>query len=147
MRLAEIMSRDPVAVTEDWSVQEVARLMQEEDIGMVPVITSEEERKLVGVVTDRDIAIRVVATGLDASQTKVGQVMTQGKLVCCEEETHLDKAMHLMSHEQIRRLPITDKWGYLVGIVAQADLALHAEARKTAETVGRISEPGGRHQH
>lgn len=145
MRIHDIMSKKPVTATPEMNVQVVAQVMQDEDVGMVPVVRSVEDQHLVGVLTDRDIAIRVVAEGRDILQTTVGQVMSEGKVVCCDGDTHIDKAMHLMSTEQIRRLPITDKAGKLVGIVSQADLALHADKRKAAETVSQISQPGGPH--
>ena len=144
MKIQEVMTRDPRTATPETSAREVARIMKEEDVGIIPVIDA-ESRRLVGVVTDRDIAIRVVAEGRDG-ETKVREVMSAGKLATCKPDEDLASAMERMASEQVRRIPIVDEGGALVGIIAQADVVRKSgDDQKAEETVESISEPGGRH--
>ena len=119
--------------------------MKREQIGIVPVIDGENSRKLVGVVTDRDIAVRCVAEGKDGS-CRVLEAMSRDDIATCTPNDDLDDAMQTMSTEKVRRIPIVDERGSLVGIVSQADIARegHDDAQ-VARTVEHISEPGGRH--
>lgn len=144
MKIQDVMTRNPRSVTPETSARDAARIMKEEDIGIIPVIDG-DSRRLVGVVTDRDIALRVVAEGRDGD-TRVREVMSAGKLATCKPDEDIDSAMETMASEQVRRVPIVDERGSLVGIIAQADVVLKARNDKKAEeTVERISEPGGRH--
>ena len=119
--------------------------MKQEDIGVVPVVESESSKRLVGLITDRDIAIRAVAEGRDGKTTSVGHVMTS-EVRSASPDDSVDDVMSLMGREQVRRIPIVDERGSLVGIISQADIVLEAKDDKQAEkTVERISEPGGRH--
>ncbi|HEX6050252.1 MAG TPA: CBS domain-containing protein [Gemmatimonadaceae bacterium] len=145
MKAQDIMSRNPTCVTPETPLSEAARLMKQEDIGVVPVVESENSKRLVGLITDRDIAIRAVAEGRDGKTTSVGHVMTS-EVRSASPDDSVDDVMTLMGREQVRRVPIVDERGALVGIVAQADIVLEAKDDKQAEkTVERISEPGGRH--
>lgn len=145
MKAQDIMSRNPSCVTPDTSLAEAARLMKQENVGVVPVVESEASRRLVGVLTDRDIAIRAVAEGRDGATTSVGHVMTSEVRSAAPDDTVTD-VMALMGREQVRRVPIVDERGALVGIIAQADIVLEAKDDKKAEqTVANISRPGGRH--
>ena len=147
MKAQEIMSRNPAYVTPETTLTEAARLMKTENVGVIPVVESNSSRKLVGVLTDRDIAIRAVAEGRDGATTSVGHVMSSD-VHTCTPDTSVDDVMDAMGKEQVRRIPIVDERGALVGIVAQADVVLHAKNDKKAEkTVEKISEPGGRHTH
>lgn len=140
MKAREIMTKDPRTVTPDTGLQEVARLMQSEDVGIIPVVEA-GGTSLLGVVTDRDIALRVVAEGKDATSTKVSDVMSKGVRTCKESDS-VDDVMELMGKEQLRRIPIVDDRGALVGIVAQADVVREAKSdRKAERTVEQISEP------
>ena len=140
MKAREIMTKDPRTVTPDTGLQEVARLMQSEDVGIIPVVEA-GGNNLLGVVTDRDIALRVVAEGKDATTTKVSDVMSKG-VTTCKQDDSVDDVMELMGKEQLRRVPIVDERGALVGIVAQADVVREAKSDKKAErTVEQISEP------
>jgi CBS domain-containing protein len=150
MKVSEIMSRNPRTVTPDTPVSEAARLMKEEDVGIVPVVEqvggAETRARLVGVVTDRDIAVRHVAEGR-TSDAPVRDVMSGGVQTCSPDDD-VDTVMELMGREQIRRVPIVDERGSLVGVVAQADLARKARANGEVErTVEQISQPGGSHQN
>lgn len=140
MKAREIMTKDPRTVTPDTGLQEVARLMQSEDVGIIPVVEA-GGTSLLGVVTDRDIALRVVAEGKDATSTKVSDVMSKGVRTAKESDS-VDDVMELMGKEQLRRIPIVDDRGALVGIVAQADVVREAKSdRKAERTVEQISEP------
>lgn len=145
MKIHDIMTRDPSCVTPDATVRDAAQLMQRENIGIVPVIDGQSARTLVGVITDRDIAIRCVADGKDAN-LRVGDCMTASKITTCRESDDVDRAMEAMRTEQVRRIPIVDERGSLVGIVAQADIVRKSDSDAKAErTVEQISQPGGRH--
>jgi len=135
-RINEVMTRNPRSVRSGDSVVDAARLMREEDAGIVPITDGD---RLVGVVTDRDIALRVVAEQKDAKATKVGEVASQN-VVTIDPQQDLDEALRLMAQHQVRRLPVVEEDGRLVGILAQADVARHADVSRTGEVVEKISE-------
>ncbi len=144
MQIRDIMTKDPVCVTPGTTVRDAAKLMQREDTGIIPVVESEGTKKLVGVVTDRDIAIRVVAEGRDG-ETRVNDVMSSSRLATLRPDADVDDVMDTMADQQVRRVPIVDDRGILVGIVAQADIVRKARDDSKAErTVEKISEPSGR---
>jgi CBS domain-containing protein len=150
MNISELMSKDPRTVTPDTPVSEAAQPMKEEDIGMVPVIErvggAETRGRLVGVITDRDIAIRTVAEGR-AVDSPVRDVMSSGVRTATPSDS-VESVMELMGREQVRRVPIVDERGSLVGVVSQADLARKAKNEGRVErTVEQISQPGGSHQN
>ena len=145
MKAQEIMSRNPTCVTANTPLVEAARLMKTENIGVVPVVESTGSKRLVGVLTDRDIAIRAVAEGRDGATTSVGHVMSSDVRTSAPDDS-VEDVMELMGREQVRRVPIVDDRGNLVGIVAQADIVLEArDNRKAEKTVEKISEPSGKH--
>jgi CBS domain-containing protein len=133
-RIQELMTVKPRTVKTGDSIVDAAKLMRGEDAGIAPIVDGE---RLVGVVTDRDIAIRVVAEGKDPATTKVEEIAS-GNLVTVEPGQDLDDALRLMAQHQVRRLPVVDD-GKLVGIVAQADVAKHADAKRTGKVVEEIS--------
>ena len=135
----DVMTKNPQVVTADASVQEAARLMKSEDTGVLPVVESKDALRVVGVITDRDIAIRVVAEG--RSSATVRDAMSTGVRTCRQDDDIKD-VMKLMASEQVRRVPIVDDKGELVGIVSQADIVLEADDKRAEETVERISQPG-----
>ncbi len=149
MQAHELMTRKPACVTPDDTVQEAARLMASHDCGLLPVVESRNSSKVVGVISDRDIALRAVAMGLDAS-TLVREAMTADP-ECCDEDSALDDLQRVMSDRQVRRVVVVDGGGACVGIVAQADLARAASRsggvtpREVASVVERISVPGKSH--
>jgi CBS domain-containing protein len=143
MKIKDIMTKEPTTVTPNTTVREAARLMQREDTGILPVV--EEGKKLLGVITDRDIAIRVVAEARDAS-TPVSEVMSKGRLVTLQPDADVEDAMEKMADEQVRRIPIVDDRDTLLGIVAQADIVRKArDDKKSERMVEKISEPSRRH--
>jgi CBS domain-containing protein len=134
----DAMTENPRSIGASASVVEAARLMREGDIGSLPITDDEE---LVGMITDRDITTRVVAEASDLATTSVGDVSSQD-LISVEPDKDLEEAVQLMARHQVRRLPVVEN-GRLVGIVAQADvaLALRENEQKTGELVEAISEP------
>jgi len=145
MKAQDIMSKNPTCVTPDTTLVDAARLMKDENIGIVPVVESESSKRLVGVVTDRDIAVRAVAEGRDGNSTSVGHIMSSNVRTGTTTDS-VNDVMDLMGREQIRRVPIVDDRGTLVGIISQADIVLEAKDDKRAEkTVEQISQPTGKH--
>ena len=145
MKAQDIMSKNPTCVTPDTSLVDAARLMKQENIGVVPVVESANSKKLVGVLTDRDIAVRAVAEGRDGASTSVGHVMTSNVRTSVTTDS-VNDVMDLMGREQVRRVPVVDERGALVGIISQADIVLEAKDNKRAErTVEQISQPTGKH--
>ena len=144
MKIQDIMSAEPSTVTPDTPITEAARMMKEHNIGMLPVVESEGSRRLVGVVTDRDITIRHVAEG-HLSDCPVREAMTDNVSTAKADE-NVDRVMTLMAQEQVRRIPIVDERGDLVGVVSQADIVLEAgDNTKAEQTVEQISRPYGKH--
>jgi predicted transcriptional regulator len=144
MKIQDIMSAEPNTVTADTPISEAARLMKDHNVGMLPVVESEGSHRLVGVVTDRDITIRHVAEG-HLSDCPVREAMTDNVSTCKADE-NVDRVMSLMAQEQVRRIPIVDDRGDLVGVVSQADIVLESgDSKKAEETVEQISRPYGRH--
>lgn len=142
MKAQEIMTANPRTVTPETTVQEAAQLMKSEDVGALPVVESASSQRLLGVVTDRDITVRVVAEG--RSSASVRDAMTSG-VATCKADDNVKDVMRTMSSEQVRRIPIVDDGGNLVGIVSQADLVLEADDERAEETIEQISQPSGGH--
>ena len=144
MKISELMTKNPSTVTPGTTVRDAAKLMQREDTGILPVVESDGNKTLLGVVTDRDIAIRIVAEGRDGN-TRVSEVMTSSRLATLRPDADVNDVMDTMADQQVRRVPIVDERGTLVGIVAQADVVRKAKDDSKAErTVEQISEPSRR---
>lgn len=142
MRTQEIMTRDPASCTPDDTAQRAAELMKENDCGAIPVVDG-DSRRLIGMVTDRDIAVRGVARGR-GSDARVEELMSRDPQSCGPDDD-VREVEKVMKEHQVRRVPIIDGDGSLVGIVAQADLALDDGAvddREVGEIVEQISESG-----
>jgi CBS domain-containing protein len=135
-RIREVMTSNPSTVESDKPVVEAARIMKQEDAGVVPVT---ENGRLTGMVTDRDIAIRVVAEGKDPQSTSVREVASTD-LVTVDPQQDLDEALRLMAQHKVRRLPVVEEDGRLVGVLAQADVAREGDDTKTGQVVQDISE-------
>ena len=145
MRARDIMTANPQCVTPADSVQEAARIMRDAGVGIVPVVDEGQDRRLRGVITDRDIAVRCVAEGHDSSKCPVREAMSSD-VQTARADDDVSSVMRLMGKEQVRRIPIVDERGSLVGIVAQADIVREAEDENLAEeTVEKISREGGKH--
>lgn len=135
-KIRDVMTSDPRTVEPSATVQEAAKAMRDEEVGPIPIV---ENGSLAGILTDRDIVVRVVAEGKDASSTTVGDIASRD-LVTIDPEQTLDEALRLMAEHQVRRLPVCEEDGKLVGIVAQADVALEGDDRTTGEVVEKISK-------
>jgi CBS domain-containing protein len=132
----ELMTSNPCSIDADKPVAYAAKMMRDEDVGLAPIV---EGQKLIGTLTDRDIAIRVVAEGRDPESTTVREVATKN-VVTIDPEQDLDEALRLMAKNQVRRLPVVEEDGRLTGVVAQADIAQHATDQQTGEVVEEISK-------
>jgi CBS domain-containing protein len=132
----DAMTESPHSIGASASVVEAARLMREQHIGSLPIT---DDEKLVGMITDRDITTRVVAEAADPKTTSVADVYSRD-LISVEPDNDLEQALQLMARHQVRRLPVVEN-GRLVGIVAQADIALSENETKTGQLVEAISEP------
>jgi CBS domain-containing protein len=141
MKVREAMTRDVRLVKPDQPISEAARLMAEFDIGAVPV---EENDRLVGMITDRDIAVRAVAAGR-GPDTAVREVMSREVKYCFEDQS-IDEVTQNMGELRIRRVPVLTRDKRLIGILSLGDLAIDEGARDEAgEALGGISRPGGQH--
>jgi CBS domain-containing protein len=138
-RCREIMTSNVTTAARGMTLREVAALMRDGDMGSLPVT---EDKKLVGIVTDRDIVVRAVADGKD-SETKVGDVMT-AEVFSVKADDFVFEAIRLMGDRQVRRVPVINETGELIGIIAMADVALETEdEREIAETLEEISSGAG----
>ncbi len=132
----DVMTKNPTTCGEMAPVVDAAKLMEQEGVGSIPVC---EDGRLVGIVTDRDIAMRVVAEGRDPQQTKIQDVMTRDPQTVSAEEP-ISRALEVMESRQVRRIPVIDGGGRLVGIIAQADIARLGNDDATGEVVEAISK-------
>jgi CBS domain-containing protein len=140
-KCSEVMTRDPVCCEPEDAVTRVAEIMKQQDVGSVPVVESLNSRRLVGIVTDRDLVTKVVAGRKDVETATVRDAMTPNPATCREDED-VDRAVSLMAERQVRRMPVVDAEGKLTGIIAQADVATRINRDKTTgEMVEAISEP------
>ena len=133
-QIKDVMTLNPTTCEPQASVVDAAKVMAQEDVGSIPIV---EGDRLIGVVTDRDIVIRVVAEGRDLQSTTVGEIASRD-LVTVSPDEDLDRALELMAEDQVRRVPVIEG-DTLVGIVAQRDIALQGADRETGQVVEQIS--------
>lgn len=139
----DVMTPDPACCEPNDSVKNAAKIMKQHDVGSVPVVESQASRRLVGMVTDRDLAVRVLAGDRNIEQATLRDAMSASP-VACRADDDVQKAVQLMAERQLRRMPVIDQSGRLLGIIAQADIATRVGSdKKTGELVEAISEPGG----
>ena len=136
-RISEVMTPDPAACRVETPVREVARMMIDNDCGQIPVLN--DQGMPVGVITDRDIAVRIVAQGGDGMVKASDAMSSPTKTV--RTDSDLKEAITLMEQAQVRRVPVVDPSGRLAGIVSLADIALAGKKKDTAEIVREVSEP------
>jgi len=135
----DVMTSSPVCCVPEETVDLAARLMKAEDVGSIPIVEDPESRKLIGIVTDRDLAVEIVGAGRDPKNTRISEVMRRA-LFTCQEEDRIEEALDTMAKHQVRRIPVVDQQGCIVGIIAQGDLATRLdEPEKTGEVVASIS--------
>ena len=137
MQLREIITNPVETVGPESSLQDAAKAMLAHDLGWLPVT---EDGKVIGIITDRDIAIRGVAIGLDAKKTSVQDVMSREVFSCSSDGT-VEDACTLMEEEQVRRLVVVDDNDELAGVVALADIALQTRGGQSAEVLKKVTEP------
>jgi CBS domain-containing protein len=134
--IRDVMTSNPCSIDADKSVAYAAKMMRDEDVGLAPIV---EGDKLIGMLTDRDIAIRVVAEGKDPDEVKVRDVASK-QVVTIDPQQDLDEALRIMAKHQVRRLPVVEEDGKLVGVVAQADVAREGDDKQTGKLVEEISQ-------
>lgn len=142
MTVTSVMTPNPAYCTTATPLRDVARMMRDHDCGQIPVV--DESQRPVGVVTDRDIAMRIVAEGRDTNEATAADAMSK-PVRTVTTETSLTDCVCLMEAEQVRRVPVVDANGRLAGIVSIADLALAGKQEATAEVVREVSEPSSTH--
>jgi CBS domain-containing protein len=140
MLVKQVISKNIFFCTPSDTAQTAARTMKENGVGALPVVSDSVNRKLEGIITDRDLCCGIVATAKLAEGTKVADLMTRAPITCAPENT-LEDCEELMKSHQIRRLPVINKNGQCIGMIAQADIALHAPPAKVARTLAEISKP------
>ena len=140
MKVSDMMSRDVLVASPTQSIRDAAKIIAKIDVGVLPV---GENDRLIGMITDRDIAIRAVAEG-KVPATKVREVMSNEVLYCFDDQD-LDEVARNMGDTKVRRLPVVNREKRLVGIISLGDLARNEDAGITGQTVSHISEPGGKH--
>jgi len=136
----DIMSANPACCTAEDNVQQAAELMVKQDCGEIPVVESDANIQPIGVITDRDITCRVVATGKNPKQTRVRDAMSS-PAVMVTPETSIEECCRVLEENQIRRVPVVDQSGICCGMVSQADIAKTASTKQTAEVLKQVSEP------
>jgi CBS domain-containing protein len=142
MKARDIMTIEPQFVTPDQPISRAAQIMRRYDVGLVPVVDSPESKRLVGVITDRDIAVRHVAEG-HTQECTVAQHMTRGAIETVHEADDSATVLAAMKRREVRRIPVTAENGILIGVIAQADIAnTESIPRKSvADVVRAVSEP------
>ena len=140
MKVRDAMTSDPVCCLTTDSAQKVAGILRKQGVGSIPVVTDQESRKLTGIITDRDLCCSVVANGLNSQSTPIEKFISRNPVACREGES-LDNCERLMQEHKVRRVPVVDGDGRVIGIVSQADLALKDEPEKVAKTVAEVSKP------
>ena len=134
--IRDVMTSEPRTIDAGQSVAYAAKMMRDEDVGLAPIV---EDDKLIGMLTDRDIAIRVVAEGRNPDEVTVREVASR-QVVTVDPQQDLDEALRIMAKHQVRRLPVVEEDGRLVGIVAQADVAREGNDKQTGALLEEISQ-------
>jgi CBS domain-containing protein len=140
MKCSDVMTKGPTYCLPGDTVDKAAQIMKDENVGAVPVVADQKTKRLLGIVTDRDLALKVVAEGHNPLTIKVEDVMTKDP-VTCHPDDDLQRLIEAMEKNQVRRIPVVDDRNHLVGIISQADIATRlAEPETTAEVVKEISQ-------
>jgi CBS domain-containing protein len=140
MQVKEVMTADPACCISETGLQEVAKMMIDHDCGEIPVVENEKTRLPIGVITDRDIVCRTVAQGLNPLDLTVADCMSK-PCVTVTPDMSVEECSRIMEENKVRRVPVVDAAGSCCGIVALADIALHARRSVAAEVVKEVSEP------
>jgi CBS domain-containing protein len=137
MKIEDVMTADVSYVAPDTAISDIARKMRDADIGATPVV---ENDRLIGMITDRDIVVRVIAEGMDARRMTARDAMSAGILYCFADEA-VEAVLENMGDQQIRRLPVVNRDKRLVGVVSLGDLSLTGKRKAAGEALQEISEP------
>jgi CBS domain-containing protein len=140
MKVKEVMSSNPICCVPSDSAEKVAKTLREHDIGSIPVVVDQQTRKLIGIITDRDLCCSVVAGGLDPKRTPIEKFVSTNP-VSCRDGENLENCERAMQDHKVRRIPVVDGAGAVIGIVAQADLVLKESPEKASKTIAAISRP------
>jgi CBS domain-containing protein len=142
MKVREIMTATPACCTPDATASHAAQMMKEQDTGIIPIVESEYSRKVIGVVTDRDLCLMVVAEGRNPESVTVKEVMTSD-VIACRPDADVEKAVALMRENRIRRIPVLDADWMILGIVSMADLLQRSDlpSGETHQTMKKVTEP------
>ena len=139
MKIREIMTRDPACCVLSDTAQTVAQILCDRNVGSMPVVADQQSRTLVGMITDRDLCCSVIAQGLDPKTTQIEKFISLPPLACRDGE-NVETCERLMQEHQVRRIPVIDAEDRIIGIVSQADLALHDKPERVSKTVAEISK-------
>lgn len=140
MQVKEIMSQNPACCTPETKLQDVARMMVENDCGCIPVVENEQTMKPVGVITDRDVCCRTVAEGKNPLEMTAGDCMSS-PVVTVSQEASVDDCCQTMEQNQVRRVPVVNEQGSCCGMVAQADIARSSAGQAASDVVKQVSQP------
>jgi CBS domain-containing protein len=140
MKVQEIMTHDVVCCTPDTPLRDAAQMMVSRDCGAIPVVDNDQSRRVVGIITDRDITTRAVAAGRDGTSSQVRECMSQPVITVTPDKS-LDDCLELMGEHQVRRVPVVDAAGACCGVVTQAQLARNSPERRTGHFVKQVSQP------
>ncbi len=141
MKVRELMTKNPACVTPDADLTKVARLMADHNVGSIPVVENASSKRVIGMVTDRDITIRAVAQGKNPTQMQAQEVMST-EVGTVKQDDDVQNVTKVMEKHQVRRVPVVDENGMMCGMVAQADIALKTNDKMTGNVVEDISKPG-----
>lgn len=138
VKVRHVMTSDPICCLPTDTAQHVAALLRDHDVGALPVVKDHKSRKLIGIITDRDLCCALVASGLEAKAILIRRLLSKNP-VTCHIEDDLEKCLEAMERYQVRRLPVVDDHGHCIGIISQADLALRAKPPAVSRVVAGIS--------
>ena len=139
MKVREVMSSNPICCVPSDTAEKVAKTLRDSNIGSLPVVVDQQTRKLIGIITDRDLCCSVVAGGLDPKRTAIDKFVTTSP-VSCRDGENLEHCERAMQEHQVRRIPIVDGAGAVIGIIAQADVVLKETPERSSKTIAEISK-------
>ena len=139
MKCQDVMTDNPVCCLPDDTAGQAARLMRREHVGSIPVISDDRSRSLIGIISDRDLATKVVAESRDPNHTPIFDVMTR-TIVACRGNDDLSSAIKAMREHEIRRVPIVDSEGHIIGVIAQGDVSLRVQPREFTGIIADVPQ-------
>ena len=144
VKARHLMTPNPICCLPTDTAQHVAAVLRDNDVGALPVVKDHQSRKLIGIITDRDLCCAVVAAGVEAKAILIRRLLSKNP-VKCHVEDELERCIEAMERYQVRRLPVVDDHGHCVGIISQADLALRAKPQAVSRVVAGVSKMKTRH--